>query len=536
MNDALGQKDTIATSIFQGKLKEIRLLTDTQQYSEAMRKLKGIEKPEVQKLSITDQVDYRMMMSRVLRLSGEFNDAMDEIEKIPNLENHQNLKLKVDFRRAALFMENPKYTMEKRIEIVYPIIEEGIKIAKEQNKELDLASFLNLKANMHSDECMLIQRNCEKNNRLAAKYYKRSMALFLANKDTANYHNGLNGLFRLSLAEKWPDLDSLRDLVMEFTDRSSYFPNVLASRNRLATYYIYIHNDSLNYLKQTVLEKNAMIDAVNKNADNTIEKLKLLYEFDSLKADLNLNKGVVAQKDLVIQEKNQKISENIVFSVILGFLTLISILLFIRQRKLSKKMNYSNEALQYSIHNYELLIKESNHRIKNNLQMILSIIELEKKIKNEARNNLLTSISSKILTIAALHRILDFKEHNQKVKLRKYFSEIIHYFEDLSKNEVVFSVDFANPKIQSERIIYFGLILNELISNTLEHRSSKHEIIIQVLKTENDYIFIYRDNSDFGEFTNKSGIDLIENLIGRFGGTKLEFNPKLGEYKFNFNE
>lgn len=168
--------------------------------------------------------------------------------------------------------------------------------------------------------------------------------------------------------------------------------------------------------------------------------------------------------------------------------------------------------------------------------MILSIIELNKEDADLENKNLLTNISSKILTISALHKILDFKEHNQKVELRTYFNEIIEYFNALSTNKTMFSTDFTDLKIRSERIVYFGLILNELISNTLKHRHSEDNIIIQVLKSENSYIFIYRDNSNFGEFEKHSGVNLVEDLIVRFGGSDLKFDDKLGEYKFYFNE
>lgn len=96
--------------------------------------------------------------------------------------------------------------------------------------------------------------------------------------------------------------------------------------------------------------------------------------------NINYTNGVVAQQNLVIDEKNRRILGNILFSVILAFFALTLVFLFLRQRKLGKKMNITSSALQSSNHNYELLIKESHHRIKNNLQMILSIIELEKKV------------------------------------------------------------------------------------------------------------------------------------------------------------
>lgn len=532
----LSQNSASDSTSFEQKLKVISLLTETEQYSEAMRQLKRLEEsPEVYK-SIENQVDYRLLIARVLRLSSQFDYAMHELSLLPNLDNQKELKIKVDFRRAALYMENPKYSNQERVLIVYPIIKEGIKTSLELRDNASLASFYSLNASMHYDECRVIKSRCKVNKKIAIDSYKKSMDLFLSLGDTLNYHNVLNGYFRVAIHDVSSEVDSLKALVIAYADNSTYLPNLIISRSLLAHYFEKIKNDSLSYFRQTLMEKQAMIDAVNKNADNTVGKLKLLYEFDSLKADLKLNKDVVLQKDLVIQEKNKRITDNIIYSIVLAILILILIILLIRQRVLTKSIKKTNKELNKSNHNYQLLIKESNHRIKNNLQMILSIIELDKEDANKDGQNILTSISSKILTIAALHKILDFKEHNQKVRLRIYFNEIINYFKDLTKHDVIFETDLSDSEIESERIIYFGLLLNEMISNTFKHRKTKDIITIKVLKSDKSCIFIYRDYSDFGDFEKNNGIFLIENLITRSGGWDLKFNPEDGEYKFYFNE
>lgn len=535
-NFVIGQKASVKNDAFQEKIEVIRLMTDTQQYSKAITALKALENSKEIKESQQNEVDYRLLTSRVYRLSGEFDAAMREVNKISDLSKNRKLKINVDFARAALYMENPKYSMEQRIEIVYPIIEEGIKASKELKSELDLAAFYNMKASILNDECNILQRNCEANAESSTKYYKKAMQLFLSNQDTANYHNVLNGLFRLSIEYKTKNLDSLRDLVLFYADRSSFAPILLASRNRLATYYLTIKKDSLKYYKQTILEKNAMIDLVNNNADNAVGQLKLLYEFDSLKSNINHSKELVSKRDIVIKEKNKRIQHTIILSISLIVLLILVVYFLIEQRKLTNQMNVTNLELQNSNHNYELLVRESNHRIKNNLQMITSMLELDKENVNKEGLDILANISAKISTITALHRILNFEEHNQKVVLKTYFDEIITYYDDLSKNKITFNTDFVNAEIHSERVIYFGLVLNEMLSNTLKHRKSQDEIIIQVLKADDKYVFIYRDNSDFKSFTKSNGIQLIEGLISRFGGVNLVMTPKFGEYKFYFYE
>ncbi len=514
----------------------IRELTNTQEYSEALRQLKLLEDNEEIKSSLSLELDYRLLIARVLRLSYEFDDAMHQLQLLPNLDDHEELKIKYNFRKAALYMENPKNSMERRIKVVYPIVDEGIAVSKKIVDTFYIASFKNLKAWMYNAECDSLRFNCTKNREMAADLFKESMSLFLALGDTLNYHNVLNNLYRLKLKTKSSDLDSLTSIIKEFTKESTYYPNILASRKLLSMYYLDYKEDSINYLRQTVFERLAMIEAVRKDGENAISKLKDLYEFDSLKEDLENNRQIVIQKDLDIELKNSRIIQNIFYSIILGGFILVLIALFLKQKKLAQKMNVANLALNKSNDNYQLLIKESNHRIKNNLQMIMSIIELDKDEYNKEDKHLLEDISSKILTIAALHRILNFEEHNQRVKLKVYFNEIIQYYKDLFQGKVMFSVDFANPKVRSERIIYFGLILNEMISNTLKHRKGWGNIAVSVSKLDEYFMFVYKDDSDFDIYNKSNGINLIEDLIVRFGGFDLKFNPKQGEYKFYFYE
>lgn len=538
VNIASSQNDGVQNPKFNEKLGMIRLLTDTQQYSEAMRQLKVIEKEYSSDIesSLKNEVNYRMMVARVLRLSNEFDDAMVQLNLLPDLSTEPNLELEVSFRKAALFNENPKFTMEERVKIVYPIIEKGILDSKKENNIPSLASFYNLYASTHFDQCTYLKVDCKKHRNISAKSYVKAMKLFISINDTLNYHNSLNGLFRTAIVEEYSNLDSIKRLVSKYADESNYFPNLTFSRSLLGQYYIRIKNDSLAFFRQTILEKNAMIDAVNKNADNSIEKLKLLYEFDSLKADLDLKENVLAQKELVIKEKNQRITENVLYSFILGALAIFLVLLLFRQRVLTKRIKNSNLDLNKSNHNYQLLIKESNHRIKNNLQMILSIIELDKKEAQIKSNELLDNISTKIMTISSLHKILDFKEHNQKVILGTYFNEIVEYYQNLTEFKIEFETDFASLEIGSERIVYFGLIINELISNTLKHRKLKDKITIKVISNKNSFTFTYRDNSDFKDFEKANGIFLIENLVNRFAGKEFKFDSQCGEYKFKFYE
>jgi two-component sensor histidine kinase len=311
---------------------------------------------------------------------------------------------------------------------------------------------------------------------------------------------------------------------------------MISSRNNLSGYYLWYKKDSVKHLQEALKAVNAHSQQIIKNSDKTLEKMKLLYEFDSLKTDINFNKKIVSEQSKTISQKNTSIMLSVGITVLLAVFIIFIFILFRKQKKLSSQKNEMNQALEKSVHNYQLLIRESNHRIKNNLQMILSMLALDMESLEEKDKDLLANISSKISTISALHRILDFKEHNEKVKLSTYFDEILAYYNDISTEKLQFTTDYAKIYIPSERVIYFGLVLNELIANTIKHRKETGEIVIQVLKSDNELIFYYRDNSNFGEFQKNSGFELMEGLIERFGARNLVFNAENGEFKFYFDE
>ncbi|WP_165851414.1 sensor histidine kinase [Brumimicrobium aurantiacum] len=536
LNLSFSQNDSIANVTFEEKLDIIMLLTETFQYSAAMKELKAIEElnPEVITESIENEVAYRLMLSRVYRLSAQPKDAIHQLKILPEIKDNLNLKLKVDFRRAALYAESPGLDFDLRAKKALPIINNGITLAEKIGDKNMIASFYNLKGSFLYAHCLTKNKDCLDTLQNVKPYYLKSLDLFLDIGDTLNYHNVLNGYFHLAIDEKSKEVDSIFELVNYYTRHSNYFPNLITSRNLLGHYYMLIKQDSLAYYQQKVLEKETLVKEKTQNSDNIIQKLKLLYEFDSLKANIDLNRGIIEQKDLAIIESNKRIKQNIIFSLLLGTLSVILIISLIRQKRLVIFTNKVNKELNKANNNYELLLKESNHRIKNNLQMIMSIIELDKNELPSDENKVLENISSKITTIASLHKLLDFKEHNQKVDLRTYFNEILNYFENFTKKKLKFSTNFSDIKIKSEKIIYFGLVLNEIISNTIQHRGVEGKIEIAVVKEDELYVFTYRDYSSFGKFEKNNGIILIEDLIKRFEGFNYSFNGEIGEYKFYF--
>lgn len=121
----------------------------------------------------------------------------------------------------------------------------------------------------------------------------------------------------------------------------------------------------------------------------------------------------------------------------------------------------------------ELLLKELHHRVKNNLQILSSLLSLQsQQLTDDTAIRAVKSSESRINAMALIHRKLYTVDQNRTVDIKEYITELIQYLVysygyheknfklDLDINEISIDVDKAIP---------LGLILNELISNAFKH-------------------------------------------------------------------
>ena len=154
----------------------------------------------------------------------------------------------------------------------------------------------------------------------------------------------------------------------------------------------------------------------------------------------------------------------------------------------------------------------------------------------EESYNLMNQImSGKIQTISALHKHLYVDVHNEHVNLNTYFTEILTHYKNIGLNhDLVKSI--SSLEIKSERIVYFGLILNEMLSNTLEHgKSSLMKITLNIEPFEDQFLFTYSDGSPHQDTSKKgTGTKLIRQLVDRIKGDNYLIDKETGTYQFKF--
>ncbi len=159
-----------------------------------------------------------------------------------------------------------------------------------------------------------------------------------------------------------------------------------------------------------------------------------------------------------------------------------------------EEIESQNEKLFSRNKRIELLLRELNHRIKNNLQLISSILNLHSRSTDNIDAKIaLTEGKLRMQALSLLHQKLYMTEKYTEVNCKDYIKELIDYLSIAFKSnysDVNFNLDLDDFKLNLDQAVPLGLILNELVTNSLKH-SGKDELIIDfTAKKQKEYITI----------------------------------------------
>jgi len=193
-------------------------------------------------------------------------------------------------------------------------------------------------------------------------------------------------------------------------------------------------------------------------------------------------------------------------------------------------------------------MREIHHRVKNNLQMINSMVRLQSRYINATNaENSLKEVERRIQTMALLHEKMYQSDNLVAINIKEYITNVIEDLLSIYKAEknINYRLDIADINYKTETILYQGLLINELITNTLKHafknRTKGHIAIKLHNKNANQYILkITNDGEtlDINNFnTSKSlGHRLIKNFVKQLNGSlEISNNPKTS-FTIKFDE
>lgn len=199
--------------------------------------------------------------------------------------------------------------------------------------------------------------------------------------------------------------------------------------------------------------------------------------------------------------------------------------------------------LKKALHEKEILLAEVFHRVKNNMNIITSLLNLKKNTSNSDEViDALEDCRNRVFSMALVHQNI-YRNGNLSLPFNQYTQELIEEINKAigDKNKTTINTSVDPIFLNLTEAIPCGLILNELITNAIKHSGSEFLIIDVSVREENNTIhFSLKDNGqgfpkDVTGDSKKLGIELIMSLVDQLNGTCSFQSNNGAEFKLTFS-
>ncbi len=174
-----------------------------------------------------------------------------------------------------------------------------------------------------------------------------------------------------------------------------------------------------------------------------------------------------------------------------------------------------------------ILIKEMNHRIKNNIDILTNIMDMKMMLYNDKDvNAVLTDLKNKAFLISIIHekiyKSLDFKN----IDFGSYLKDVIDSSNELNNSEVDIIYNIDDIRLNAKIAINIVLIIQELFVNAIKHGfGDKKDKIFEITLRKDDSLFLtLKDNGTGFDISKLNkvetfGIEMIKSIVSQYGGT-----------------
>ena len=216
-----------------------------------------------------------------------------------------------------------------------------------------------------------------------------------------------------------------------------------------------------------------------------------------------------------------------------------------------------SDQIEGSLREKEVLLREIHHRVKNNLQIISSLLNLQVGFTADKKTNeILEESKNRVKSMALIHEKLYQTKNFMSLDIHEFITELIdNLFNSYGTetSDIKLDLQIENVNINADQAVYVGLIVNELVSNSLKHAFNKlqpelkgdtqKKISICFQKDLNGWYTItigdngcgFPKNIDFKN-TESLGLQLVMSLVKQLEGEISKSDNVGTEYFVKFKE
>ncbi|WP_415327833.1 histidine kinase dimerization/phosphoacceptor domain -containing protein [Chryseobacterium sp. MMS23-Vi53] len=296
------------------------------------------------------------------------------------------------------------------------------------------------------------------------------------------------------------------------------------------------YESAISHLKQHQVYKDSIFN---------LEKLKqstaLELQFETEKKDKNIKLLKQQAKLQAVKIENEKVVRYVFIGSVVA-LVLFLALLYNRARLKSnanknleikrKQIDEQNEQLKKLLAEKEWLLKEIHHRVKNNLQIVISLLNTQSAyLENEDALKAIQNSQHRMHAMSLIHQKLYQSDNLSMIDMAWYTNELIDYIKDCysSEKSIKFNLDVDKIFLDVAQAVPMGLIINEAINNTVKYafpKDEKGEVSVSFKNIEKDFYQLIISDNGIGlpenfniDETESLGMNLMRGLADQLDGT-----------------
>lgn len=230
-----------------------------------------------------------------------------------------------------------------------------------------------------------------------------------------------------------------------------------------------------------------------------LDKLETLFMTKEKEQEIKLLNANSEIKELKIEEQKKQLVIFVVVSALLILLLVAVVWGYKNIRKKRKELEVKNEIINNTLSEKEILLKEIHHRVKNNLQIISSLLSVQSRyIKDEKALEAINESKERVNAISLLHQEIYSNEVLKRIDAQSYLSNLIYRIQETMdpKRSVSVLVDIDEIHLDIDQMIPLGLIVNELLTNSFKYGCTNQlpQISFSFKLNERQVLLTLKDN------------------------------------------
>ncbi|ELR68386.1 hypothetical protein C900_00418 [Fulvivirga imtechensis AK7] len=258
---------------------------------------------------------------------------------------------------------------------------------------------------------------------------------------------------------------------------------------------------------------------MNKEKVEKLAEMQVRYETEKKQQEIS-----ILEQDKELQQAAIELRQAWIVVLLIGLLFIAATVILVYQRL--KRENRNKRKI-------ETLMKEVQHRIKNNLQILSSLLSLQTRTLEDAKAiAAIKSGESRINAMALIHQKINSSQQYTQLNIRDYINDIIEYLRQaygLEAYKQQVQADVVDAELDVDLVIPLGLITNELVSNAFKYtfpRQKAPQLLIHISFIEYKKLqLVVKDNGPgFSENgtslrTGSLGLQIVDTLVKQLKAT-----------------